>query len=75
MDIALGYKYIGAGLMAFGMLGAAIGVGMIFSSLMSGISRNPEASEKLQRSAIVGAGLVEALGLFSFVISILLIFR
>ncbi len=28
-------KFIGAGLMAFGMLGAAIGVGNIFSSLLN----------------------------------------
>ena len=67
-------KFIGAGLMAFGMLGAAIAVGNIFSSLLNSIARNPSASDQLQKMAIIGAGLAEAMGLFSFVIAILLIF-
>ena len=68
------FKYVAVGLMAFGMLGAAIGVGNIFAALMNGISRNPSAAEKLERMAFIGAGLVEAMGLFSFVIAMLLIF-
>ena len=60
--------------MAFGMLGAAIGVGNIFASLLNSMSRNPSASEQMQKMALIGAGLVEAMGLFSFVIAILLIF-
>jgi F0F1-type ATP synthase membrane subunit c/vacuolar-type H+-ATPase subunit K len=32
-------KFIGAGLMSFGMLGAAIGVGNIFGSLLNAIAR------------------------------------
>jgi F-type H+-transporting ATPase subunit c len=67
-------KFIGAGLMAFGMLGAAIGVGNIFGSLLSSIARNPSASDQLQRMAFIGAGLAEEMGLFSFVIAMLLIF-
>lgn len=67
-------KYIGVGLMAFGMLGSAIGVGNIFSSLLSSIARNPSASDQMQRMAFIGAGLAEAMGLFSFVIAMLLIF-
>lgn len=67
-------KYIGVGLMAFGMLGAALGVGNIFSSLLSSIARNPSAGDQLQRMAFIGAGLAEAMGLFSFVVAMLLIF-
>ena len=67
-------KFIGVGLMAFGMLGSAIGIGYIFSALLNAIARNPSASEQLQRMAILGAGLSEAMGLFSFVIAILLIY-
>jgi F-type H+-transporting ATPase subunit c len=73
MDL-IALKYIGVGLMALGMLGAAIGVGNIFSSLLSSIARNPSASEQMQRMAFIGAGLAEAMGLFSFVIALLLIF-
>ena len=67
-------KFIGVGLMAFGMLGSAIGVSNIFSSLLSSIARNPSAAEQMQRMAFIGAGLAEAMGLFSFVIAMLLIF-
>lgn len=67
-------KFIGVGCMAIGMLGAALGVGNIFSSLLNSIARNPSASEQLQRMAFIGAGLAEAMGLFSFVIAMLLIF-
>ena len=64
---AMAFKYIGAGLMAFGMLGAALGVGNIFGSLLNSIARNPSAGDQLQRMALIGAGLAEAMGLFSFV--------
>ncbi len=68
------YKYLGVGLMAFGMAGAAIGVGLVFSSLLSGLARNPSAADNLQRNALIGAGLIEAMGLFAFVIAMLIIF-
>lgn len=68
------YKYLGVGLMAFGMAGAAIGVGIVFSSLLAGLARNPSAADGLQRNALIGAGLIEAMGLFAFVIAMLIIF-
>ncbi len=71
---ATSLKYIGVGLMAFGMLGAALGVGNIFSALLNSIARNPSSAPDLQRMAFIGAGLSEAMGLFSFVIAMLLIF-
>jgi len=73
MDL-MALKYIGVGLLSLGMLGAAIGVGNIFSSLLNAISRNPSAADQLQRIAFIGAGLAEAMGLFAFVIAMLLIF-
>jgi len=71
---ATSLKFIGVGLMSIGMLGAALGVSNIFSSLLNSIARNPSATDQLQRMALIGAGLAEAMGLFSFVIAILLIF-
>jgi F-type H+-transporting ATPase subunit c len=73
MDL-MAIKFIGVGLTAVGMLGAALGVGNIFSSLLNGIARNPSAGDQMQRMAFIGGGLVEAMGLFSFVIAILIIF-
>lgn len=71
---ATSLKYIGIGFMAIGMLGAALGIGSIFSAVLNAIARNPSAADQLQRMALIGAGLTEAMGLFSFVIAILLIF-
>jgi len=67
-------KYVAIGLMAIAMLGSAIGIGNIFSSLISSIARNPSAINDLQRSAFIGAGLAEAMGLFAFVIAMLIMF-
>lgn len=68
------FKYLGAGLMAFGMLGAAIGVGNIFAAMVQGVARNPATEPKLLKNAFIGAALSEAMGLFSLVIALLLIY-
>jgi F-type H+-transporting ATPase subunit c len=65
-------KFIGAGLATIGMMGAAIGVGNVFNGLLNGIARNPSAGKELFGRAIIGAALVEGLGILSFVIGILL---
>ena len=73
MDLS-SLKFIGVGLSSTAMLGAAIGIGNIFSSLISGIARNPSAEDKMLRASLIGAGLTEAMGLFAFLISLLMIF-
>lgn len=67
-------KFIAVGLMAFGMLGAALGIGNIFASASTAVARNPAAEEKIFKYAIIGAGLAEAMGLFSFAVALILIF-
>ncbi len=67
-------KFIGVGLTSLGMLGAAFGVGNIFSTMLDGIARNPEAEDKLKKYVYTGAALAEAMGLFAFVLALLLIF-
>jgi F-type H+-transporting ATPase subunit c len=67
-------KFIGVGLMAFGMLGAALGVGNIFSAMLNGIARNPASESKMAKYVYVGAGLAEAMGLFALVLGLLIIF-
>jgi F-type H+-transporting ATPase subunit c len=64
-------KYVGAGLACFGMIGAGIGVGNIFSALVNGTARNPSVEPKLFKNALIGAALAEALGLLAFVIAIM----
>lgn len=67
-------KYLGAGLATFGMLGSAIGVGSVFAAALNGISRNPSTANKLTTMAFIGAAFAEALGLFSFLVALLLMF-
>ena len=68
-------KYIAIGLMSIGMLGASIGVSNVFSSLLNAIARNPAQENKLFQRAIIGAGMAEALGIFSFMIALILMFK
>ena len=69
-----GFKYLGAGIATLGMLGAAHGVGSIFSAMLNGVSRNPSAEDKLAKYVYVGAGLAEAMGLFALVVALLILF-
>jgi F-type H+-transporting ATPase subunit c len=73
MDPVVG-KYIGAGLAALGMGLAAIGVGNIFGNFLSGALRNPSAADGQFGRAMVGAALAEGLGVFAFMVAILLLF-
>ena len=67
-------KFIGAGLACFGMAGAAIGVANIFSNFLSGALRNPAAAPGQFSNLIFGFAVTEALGIFSFLIALLLLF-
>jgi F-type H+-transporting ATPase subunit c len=71
---AMAAAYIGAGLASLGMLGAAIGVGIIFGNFLSGAMRNPSAAQGQFGNLIFGFAVTEALGIFSFLIAILLLF-
>lgn len=65
---------IGAGLSTFGMAGAGIGIGLIFSSLIISTSRNPSMKDEYFRFAILGFALTEAIALFSLMIAFLVLF-
>jgi F-type H+-transporting ATPase subunit c len=67
-------KYIGAGIACFGMAGAAIGVANIFGNFLSGALRNPSAAPSQFSNLIFGFAVTEALGIFSFLIALILLF-
>ncbi len=71
MDL-LAVKYIGMGLCALGMMGAAIGAGLIFGGASQGIARNPAAEDKVRKIAILGVVFAEFMGLLSFVLGIMI---
>lgn len=60
--------------MAFGVVGPAIAIGWIGSNGLRGISRNPEASSKIQTSMILAIAFAEALGIYALVVSLILKF-
>ncbi|MEM7620269.1 MAG: F0F1 ATP synthase subunit C [Pseudomonadota bacterium] len=67
-------KFIGAGIACFGMAGAAIGLGQIFGNFLSGSLRNPSASQGQFTNLLLGFALTEALGIFSFLVALLILF-
>ena len=67
-------KYIGAGIACFGMAGAAIGVANIFGNFLSGALRNPSADPSQFSNLIFGFAVTEALGIFSFLVALILLF-
>jgi F0F1-type ATP synthase membrane subunit c/vacuolar-type H+-ATPase subunit K len=73
MEIAAA-KMIGAGLLALGMLGAAVGIGLIFAALLNGVSRNPSMQKTLFTYGMIGAALAELMGLASIGIALIFVF-
>jgi F-type H+-transporting ATPase subunit c len=71
---AMASKYIGAGIACSGLIGAGIGIGQIFASLISSTARNPQLRGQLFSYAILGFALAEATGLFSLMIAFLVLY-
>nr|YP_009444487.1 ATP synthase F0 subunit c [Naumovozyma dairenensis]AAD26193.1 ATP synthase subunit 9 [Naumovozyma dairenensis]APD15110.1 ATP synthase F0 subunit c [Naumovozyma dairenensis] len=74
MQLVLAAKYIGAGISATGLIGAGIGIAIVFAALINGVSRNPSLRDTLFPMAILGFALSEATGLFCLMISFMLLF-
>ena len=66
--------FIGAGIACIGMGGAGIGLGAIFGNYLAGALRNPAAADSQFGRLIFGFAVTEALGIFSLLIALLLIF-
>lgn len=67
-------KMIGAGIACIGMGGAGVGVGIIFGNYLSGALRNPAAAASQFTNLIFGFAVTEALGIFSLLVALLLLF-
>jgi F-type H+-transporting ATPase subunit c len=59
---------------ALGVLGPAIGIGMLVSRALEAIGRNPEAAAKIQSTMILGIVFVEALAIFALVVAFIIKF-
>ena len=67
-------KLIGAGIACIGMGGAGVGVGIIFSGFLQGALRNPTEAPRQFGNLIFGFAVTEALGIFSLLIALLLLY-
>jgi F-type H+-transporting ATPase subunit c len=69
-----GCKYIGAGLATIGLVGAGVGIGVIFAGLITGFSRNPFLRKDLFFYALLGFALTEATAIFALMMAFLILF-
>ena len=67
-------QFIGAGLACVGMGGAGIGVGHVAGNFLAGALRNPAAAGEQTATLFIGIAFAEALGIFSFLVALLLMF-
>lgn len=67
-------KIIGTGLATTGLIGAGVGIGIVFGALIIGVARNPALSSQLFSYAILGFAFSEATGLFSLMMAFLLLY-
>ena len=67
-------KLIGAGIACIGMGGAGVGVGTIFGRYLEAAIRNPSAAGGQFTNLMIGFALTEALGIFSLLIALLLLY-
>jgi len=74
MAIVQGSKYIGAGLATMGVIGAGVGIGVVFGGLLISISRNPAKEQKLMQMVLLGFALTEAMGLLAIMMAFLILY-
>ena len=68
-------KALGAGLcMGLGAIGPAIGEGNAVGKALEAMARQPEMASTLRTNMILGCAITETTGIYSLVISLLLLF-
>jgi F-type H+-transporting ATPase subunit c len=67
-------KMIGAGLAVIGLFGVGIGIGNIFSSLITAVGRNPASRSHVFGISMLGFALVEAVALYALLIAFLILY-
>ncbi|GAB4149927.1 MAG: ATP synthase F0 subunit C [Anaerolineales bacterium] len=72
--LAVGLKFLGAGLAMTGAIGAGAGVGIVVGGAVQGIARNPDASGTIQANMILGIAFAEAVAIYALVVALILLF-
>ena len=71
MDIHVA-KQIGAGLAMTGLIGAGIGLGILFGNYLQAAMRNPSAASSERIWLFLGMALTETMGLFGFAMGLII---
>ena len=73
--IIIAAKAIGAAIcMGVGAIGPALGEGNAVSKALEGMARQPEAAGDLRTNMILGCAITETTGIYSLVITLLILF-
>ena len=67
-------RLLGAGLASIALIGAGVGIGIIFGNYLSGALRNPSAAPGQFTNLLIGFALAEATGLFGLLIALIILF-
>ena len=60
--------------MGLGSFGTGIGQGLAIKSAVEGVAHNPGASGKIMTTMMVGLAMIESLGIYVFVVAIIILF-
>ena len=68
-------RYLSAGIcMGLGAIGPGLGEGYAAGKACEGVARAPEQASLLTRTMLIGQAVTESVGIYSLVISLLLLF-
>ncbi len=73
-DANVARLFAAAAAIGIGAIGPGLGLGFAVRGAMEAIGRNPEAEGAIRTTLIIGAGLIEAVAIYAFVIALILIF-
>ncbi len=74
MDIDTVRLWATVSVIAIGTIAPAIAIGLIGSSAVKSISRNPEAASKIQTAMILAIAFAEAIAIYALVVSLIVKF-
>ena len=74
MVLVLTAKLIAAGLATISLIGTGAGIGIVFGSLILGVSNNPAQMQQLFSYSILGFALTESIALFGLMMAFLLLY-
>ena len=74
MAFLLGMKVLGAAICVVPLGGCALGIGLVFSGLLYGICRNPDAYDSAFGAALLGLAMVEVFAVLCVIAAIAVFF-